>query len=155
MKCEQVTGKSTCFPGPCVFYHERNTAGTKSHNIATLDRIRRGMRETVHAPSPGRLGVDYHDDGGRGRDVSEEAETRAREAITAAIAKADAAFGYSFNLTSLIDGVATHTLTIAGTDPIDFEDREDGYQVIEEHRNRARAYAVLDALASLAKEPRP
>lgn len=42
MKCEAVTGKTTCFPGPCVFYHERNTPGTKAHDIATLDRIRRG-----------------------------------------------------------------------------------------------------------------
>lgn len=42
MKCEQVTGKTTCFPGPCVFFHERNTSGSKSHDIATLDRIRRG-----------------------------------------------------------------------------------------------------------------
>lgn len=50
MKCEAVTGKTTCFPGPCVFYHERNTPGTKAYNIATLDRVRRGMRETVHAP---------------------------------------------------------------------------------------------------------
>lgn len=42
MKCEQVTGKTTCFPGPCVFFHERNTPGTKAHAVARLDRIRRG-----------------------------------------------------------------------------------------------------------------
>lgn len=52
MKCEQVTGKSTCFPGPCVFYHERNTLGTKSANIAALDRVRRGMRDSVHVATP-------------------------------------------------------------------------------------------------------
>lgn len=52
MKCEQVTGKATCFPGPCVFFHERNQTGTKSHSIATLDRIGRGMREPVHAAEP-------------------------------------------------------------------------------------------------------
>lgn len=49
MKCEQVTGNTTCFPEPCVFYRERQTLGTKSYNIAMLDRARRGMRETVHA----------------------------------------------------------------------------------------------------------
>lgn len=47
MKCEAVTGKATCFPGPCVFYHERNTPGTKAHNVATLDRIRRGKLNPV------------------------------------------------------------------------------------------------------------
>lgn len=52
MKCEAVTGISTCFPGPCVFFHERRIEGTKAHHIATLDRIRRGMQETVRAPSP-------------------------------------------------------------------------------------------------------
>jgi hypothetical protein len=41
MKCPQVTGNITCFPGPCVFFHERNTPGTVAHNVATLDRIRR------------------------------------------------------------------------------------------------------------------
>lgn len=48
MKCVQVTGKSTCFPAPCKFYQERNIAGTKSHDVATLDRIRRGAREPVY-----------------------------------------------------------------------------------------------------------
>ena len=49
MKCQQVTGKSTCFPGSCVFFHERNTPGTVAHNVATLDRIRRGAGERVYA----------------------------------------------------------------------------------------------------------
>ena len=55
MKCETVTGKSTCFPGPCVFYHERNIAGTKANQIAILDRVRRGMRDPVYTdeqPAP-------------------------------------------------------------------------------------------------------
>lgn len=51
MKCEQVTGNSTCFPGPCVFYHERNLPGTKAYNIAMLDRIRRGSRDPIYAPT--------------------------------------------------------------------------------------------------------
>lgn len=50
MKCEQVTGNSTCFPGPCIFFRERSTPGSKAHSIATLDRIRRGARDSVHAP---------------------------------------------------------------------------------------------------------
>lgn len=49
MKCEAVTGKTTCFPGPCVFYRERDIPGTKANNIAALDRIRRGSRAPVHA----------------------------------------------------------------------------------------------------------
>lgn len=53
MKCEAVTGKVTCFPGACVFHRERNTPGSKSHSIATIDRIRRGMRGTVHAANNG------------------------------------------------------------------------------------------------------
>lgn len=52
MQCERVTGKSTCFPGLCVFFHERSIPGTKAHQIATLHRISRGMRDTVH-PSQG------------------------------------------------------------------------------------------------------
>lgn len=40
MKCEAVTGKTTCFPGLCVFFHERGKPGTKSQSVATLDRIR-------------------------------------------------------------------------------------------------------------------
>jgi hypothetical protein len=70
----------------------------------------------------------------------------AREMITEAIGRADDAFGYSFNMTKLVDGVATHTLTMDGFEPIDFEDRDDGYRVIAERRNRSRADAVLAAL---------
>ena len=44
LRCEQVTGGATCFPGPCVFYRERNQPGTKSNQIATLDRIRSTAR---------------------------------------------------------------------------------------------------------------
>lgn len=49
MKCEQVTGKSTCFPGPCVFFHERNIEGTKASQIAQIDRVYRGARDAVRA----------------------------------------------------------------------------------------------------------
>ncbi len=52
MKCEAVTGKTTCFPAPCVFYLERGIPGTKAHNIARLDRIRRGMGDRVYVSDP-------------------------------------------------------------------------------------------------------
>jgi len=83
-----------------------------------------------------------------------------REAIATAIRKADDAFGYSFDMVSLINGVATHRLTMDGfdpvdfedledgLDPVDFEDRDDGYALIEERRNLLRADAILAALAS-------
>jgi len=72
---------------------------------------------------------------------------RLRAAITDAIGKADAAFGYSFNLTRLVDGEETHTLTMPGHDRVDFDDRDEGYALIAERRNRARADAVLTALS--------
>lgn len=71
---------------------------------------------------------------------------RLRAAITDAIGKADAAFGYSFNLTRLVDGEETHTLTMPGFS-VDLNDRDEGYALIAEHRNRARADAVLAALS--------
>jgi len=72
---------------------------------------------------------------------------RLRAAITDAIGKADTAFGYSFNLTRLVDGEETHTLTMPGHDRVDFDDRDEGYALIAERRNRARADAVLAALS--------
>lgn len=69
-----------------------------------------------------------------------------REKLIAAIGKADDEFSYSFNLTKLVDGVATQTLTMPGFDPVEFEDREDGYQLIAERRNAARTDAILDVL---------
>lgn len=69
-----------------------------------------------------------------------------REALIEAITKADANFGCRFNMTKLVGGVATHTLFMEGFDPVDFEDREDGYRLIEERRNRARTDAILAAL---------
>lgn len=51
-KCDQVTGNATCFPGPCAFFADRSQPGTKSYNIAYLDRVRRGMLEPVHTSTP-------------------------------------------------------------------------------------------------------
>lgn len=65
------------------------------------------------------------------------------EMIAEAIEGADNSFSYSFNLTRLVDGVETHTLTMAGFDPVDFEDRGDGYRLISERRNALRAKAIL------------
>lgn len=71
--------------------------------------------------------------------------------IAEAIGKADAAFGYSFNLTRLVDGEATHTLTMPGFDPVDFEDRDEGYALISERRNALRAAAIRAALQALGE----
>lgn len=49
MKCEAVTGKTTCFPGSCVFYRERGTPGTKANSVAVIDQIRRGKHQPIHA----------------------------------------------------------------------------------------------------------
>lgn len=49
MHCRDVTGKDTCFPGPCEFHQQRNMPGTKAHNVATLYRIRRGKFPLVTA----------------------------------------------------------------------------------------------------------
>lgn len=62
MKCAQVTGKSTCFPAPCVFFLERDKPGTVAHKVATLDRIRRGAYERVYASAiEAREGRDRED----------------------------------------------------------------------------------------------
>ena len=74
------------------------------------------------------------------------------EAITAAIAKADEDFGYRFNLTRLVDGEETHTLFMDGFEPVEFDDRDDGYRLIAERRNKARATAVLAALVPTTDE---
>jgi len=74
------------------------------------------------------------------------------EAITAAIAKADEDFGYRFNLTRLVDGEETHTLFMDGFEPVEFDDRDDGYRLIAERRNKARATAVLAALVPSTDE---
>lgn len=73
--------------------------------------------------------------------------------IAEAISKADAGFGYSFNLTRLIDGEATHTLTMPGFDPVDFDDRDEGYALISERRNAMRAAAIRAALQALGERP--
>lgn len=70
-----------------------------------------------------------------------------RKAIAAAIAKADESFGYSFNLTRLVDGEETYTLLMSGFEPAKFENRDDGYRLIAERRNAARSDAVIAALA--------
>jgi hypothetical protein len=69
-------------------------------------------------------------------------------AIADAIGRADDSFGYSYRMTSLVDGVETHTLFMDGYEPVAFEDREDGYGLIQERRNAVRADAVLDALSA-------
>ena len=53
--------------------------------------------------------------------MSEMTQDAMRDAITAAIGKADDAFGYSYRMTSLVDDVATHTLFMDGFEPVSFE----------------------------------
>lgn len=72
--------------------------------------------------------------------------------IAQAIRTVDADFGYSFNLTRLVDGEATHTLRMAGFDPVEFEGRDEGYALIEERRNALRAAAILSALGERARK---
>lgn len=86
------------------------------------------------------------------RDTQPPAETLAneREAIIAAITKADADFGYSYRLTKLDDTGEEHTLLMDGFEPAVFEDHLDGYPVIEQRRNAARTDAILAALTPKA-----
>lgn len=71
-----------------------------------------------------------------------------REAVAKAIGVADAAFGYSCNLTRLVDGIATYTLTMAGHEPAEFDSINDAHLVIAERRNAARADAILSTLSA-------
>ena len=75
-----------------------------------------------------------------------------RDAIIAAITKADANFGYSYRLTKMDDTGEEYTLFMDGFEPAVFQDREDGYPVIEQRRNAARTDAILAALDSRAGE---
>lgn len=71
-----------------------------------------------------------------------------REAVAKAIGDADAAFGYSCNLTRLVDGIATYTLTMAGYEPAEFDSIDDAHLVIAERRNAARADAIPSTLSA-------
>lgn len=81
---------------------------------------------------------------------AQETPDAVREAIIAAITKADANFGYSYCLTKMDDTGEEHTLFMDGFEPAVFQDREDGYPVIEQRRNAARTDAILAALDSRA-----
>lgn len=71
-----------------------------------------------------------------------------REALIAAVTRADASFGYSYLMTKMDDTGEEHTLFMDGFEPAVFEDRADGYPVIEQRRNALRADAILAALAA-------
>lgn len=81
---------------------------------------------------------------------AQETPDAVREAIIAAITKADANFGYSYCLTKMDEAGEEHTLFMDGFEPAVFQDREDGYPVIEQRRNAARTDAILAALDSRA-----
>ena len=76
-----------------------------------------------------------------------------REAIIAAITEADGRFGYSYRLTKMDETGEEHTLFMDGFEPAVFEDRADGYPVIEQRRNTLRTDAILAALANHSLVP--
>lgn len=67
--------------------------------------------------------------------------------IAEAVGQADASFGYNLQLTRLVDGETTYTLTIEGVEPGEYDDREDALLAIDERRAAHRANAIRAALA--------
>ncbi len=68
------------------------------------------------------------------------------ERVAAAIESAEV--GYSLELTRLVDGERTYTLTYSdGTPPLTFDDIDDGYDHIRRRRHKAQAVAVIAALS--------
>lgn len=68
------------------------------------------------------------------------------ERVAAAIESAEV--GYSLELTRLVDGERTYTLTYSdGTPPLTFGDIDDGYDHIRQRKLKAQAVAVIDALS--------
>ena len=76
-----------------------------------------------------------------------------RGAIIAAITEADGRFGYSYRLTKMDETGEEHTLFMDGFEPAVFEDRADGYPVLEQRRNTLRTDAILAALATHSPAP--
>lgn len=73
----------------------------------------------------------------------------AHEAIVDAIAKAleNAEFGFSLQLTRLVDGESTYTLRYSdGSEPIEFDDIDNGYAHVAEKKRLTQALAVLTTL---------
>ena len=71
------------------------------------------------------------------------------EALIAKVAEAieSAEVGYSLNLTRLVDGEHTYTLTYSdGAGPFEFSDINDGYEHIRNRKRKAQAEAVIAAL---------
>lgn len=59
----------------------------------------------------------------------------------------DAEFGYSMNLTSLVDGVSTYTLTYSdGSPPLEFPGTDEAYAHIASKRAAARARSAIAAM---------
>ena len=69
-----------------------------------------------------------------------------REAVEA-ILDADE-IGYSLNLTRLVDGEHTYTLTMQGREPVEFSDIDDAYEHIRQVKRQIRADAILAVLAA-------
>lgn len=73
----------------------------------------------------------------------------AHKPIVDAIAQAleGAEFGYSLQLTRLVDGESTYTLKYTdGSEPIEFDDIDAGYAHVAEKKRLVQALAVLTAM---------
>lgn len=69
-----------------------------------------------------------------------------RKRVARAIEDADAEFGYSMNLTRLVDGVSTYTLKIPDEPTTEHEGTDECYARIAEVKNRRRADAIFAAI---------
>lgn len=69
------------------------------------------------------------------------------EAVAKALFEADADFGYSMNLTRLVEDEATYTLQIKGEAAVEYPGTDECYEHIAKSKSRKRAAAVLAALA--------
>ena len=70
------------------------------------------------------------------------------EAVALAIGEADDRAGFRSELTRLVDGAHTYTLTMLG-EAQEFSDLDDLYETVRQNKNRVRAEAVITALVTL------
>lgn len=71
---------------------------------------------------------------------------KALEKAARALTDADAEFGYSLQLTRLVDGVSTYTLTISdGTPPVELS-YDEGQDIIAHKKALIRARAVIASI---------
>lgn len=72
----------------------------------------------------------------------------------AAKAMDDAEFGFSLNLTRLVDGVSTYTLTYSdGSPTLEFEDTDEAYEHVAQRKRLIQARAALAAALQHQSSP--